>query len=179
MSTLAVDSIENLAGDERFGPQLESATAIAGATSYSFTIPTYAKRIYVHFSSVSTNGASGIRVQVGNSGGILTTGYESSSVRVDHSGGTSGGNSTSGFYIATTAAVDVLRGIITLSDMGNGWACTHALHCEQVGVAFRNITGGGTNYGFGPTTGTLTQIRINTANGVDTLDNGTVVVSYE
>ena len=180
MSTLAVNSIENLSGDERFGPVLTAQTTFAGLTTYTFGgIPTYVQRLYIHFRRVSTGGTAGIRVQVGDVGGISESGYESSSVRANHSSGTSGGSSTAGFYIATTAAVDVVSGIIIVSDMGStDWASSHALHCEQVGVAMVNICGGGAMSG-GPASGALTQIRINTANGTDTLDSGVVSISYE
>ena len=60
-----------------------SGTAITttSGTSHDFTsIPSWVKRITVMFSGVSTNGTSFVQIQLGDSGGIETTGYNSGAV---------------------------------------------------------------------------------------------------
>jgi hypothetical protein len=57
--------------------QLVSGVAVsATGTAIDFTgIPSWAKRITVMFSGVSTNGSSILQIQLGDSGGVETTGY--------------------------------------------------------------------------------------------------------
>jgi hypothetical protein len=66
-----------LRGDGSWAGTITSGTAVsASGTSVDFTgIPSTAKRITVMFSGVSTNGTSIIQVQLGDSGGVETTGY--------------------------------------------------------------------------------------------------------
>ena len=77
MSTLVVDSIENLAGDERFGPILMTETAFASATSVDFTsIPSWVKKVTVMGQNIDTSGTASVVVRVGNgTDGVVSTGY--------------------------------------------------------------------------------------------------------
>jgi hypothetical protein len=91
-------------------------------TSIDFTgIPSWAKRITVMFSGVSTNGSSNPIVQIGDSGGIEATGYTGST---GYSGVGSGANSYStGFFLNIgVAASTTTSGVASLLNIsGNEW----------------------------------------------------------
>lgn len=55
---------------------LDTPQATTSGTSKDFVIPSGTKRITVMFSGVSTNSTDRLRIQIGDSGGIETTGYD-------------------------------------------------------------------------------------------------------
>ena len=150
-----------------------SGTAVASTsgTSIDFTgIPSYAKRITVMFSGVSTNGASNLLVQLGDSGGVETTGYTSV---VGNNAATA--TSTAGLIIVSNgAAGSVLSGLVTIASINtNAWSS---------GVTLGDTSNTQTPYAGGGSktlSDTLTQVRITTVNGTDTFDAGTINIMYE
>ena len=150
---------------------LKSGTAVASTsgTSIDFTgIPSTAKRITVMFSGVSTNGASFKRVQLGDSGGIETTGYLGSD-----SQNATPATTTGGFDIASNAAADVIHGaMIIMNITGNTWVCMAMTGKSDAGTIH---TGGFSK----SLSDVLTQVRITTVNGTDTFDAGTINILYE
>jgi len=151
-----------------------SGTAVASTsgTSVDFTgIPSWAKRITVMFSGVSTNGTSNPQIQIGDSGGIENTGYLGSS-----GFGTTFGLSTTGFSIGpSTSAASIFSGIatITLLDPAtNTWA-----YAGNYG--YSNAGGVAVAGGAKPLSATLDRLRITTVNGTDTFDAGTINILYE
>lgn len=148
-----------------------TAVAAAGQTSIDFTgIPATAKRVKVMFDEASLSGTSAFLVQLGDSGGIETTGYKSTAI-IDNAGTTN--NSTAGFQVVTTgaAASTLWRGALTLDLFGsNIWVGTSTMTRD-----------GGAAYSSGrkALSATLTQVRIATVNGTDTFDAGSVNVSWE
>ena len=79
MSSLSVDQISNLAGDQRFGPvALTPVTPTSGSTIDFTGIPDWVKRIVVLTSNLGTSSTGIHYVQLGDSGGIETTGYNGS-----------------------------------------------------------------------------------------------------
>lgn len=159
------------------GSVITSGTAVASTsgTSINFTgIPSWAKRITVMFRGVSTSGTSPYLVQLGDSGGIETTGYVSTSIGSDTASGDLGGDSTAGFIIARISASDIVSGhmVITLFD-----ASTFAWVSSEVTKNNTGITtaGGGDK----ALSATLDRIRITTVNGTDTFDAGSINILYE
>jgi hypothetical protein len=157
-------------------PKITSGTAVASTsgTSIDFTgIPSWVKRITVMFNNVSTSGTSNWLIQLGDSGGIETTGYTGAGTFLGLTAiGTS--NSTNGFLIKTDTASYLLSGIatITLLDSAtNTWASSGNLGAS-VTIAF---CFGGSK----ATSATLDRIRITTANGTDTFDAGSINILYE
>lgn len=156
---------------------LTSGTAVTLTTQtfVDFTgIPSTAKRITVMFSGMSTNGTSVPLMQLGDSGGIETTGY----LGAAGFGGSSSNaaNLTTGFgFNSAHAATSVYHGnaFLTLVDpSSNTWAYS--------------MTGGyssGTNLIFGggskPLSGTLDRVRITTVNGTDQFDAGSINILWE
>ena len=148
---------------------LVSGTAVASTsgTAIDFTgIPSWAKRITVMFSGVSTNGSAGLQIQIGDSGGIETTGYIGSS-------GTQANSTAFTLNGGSSAAATTYSGIITLSNIsGNNWCQAGTL---GRGDGVTTIASGGSK----TLSDVLTQARVTTSNGTDTFDAGTINILYE
>jgi hypothetical protein len=155
---------------------LVSATSVASTsgTSIDFTsIPSWVKRITVMFSEVSTNGSSVVQVQLGDSGGIETSGYLGASSEI--SAAVSSSNYTSGFGIQGASASNIRHGIITISLLNsstNTWSVGAAMSLSN--LAYTIITSGSKSL-----SATLDRVRITTVNGTDTFDAGTINILYE
>jgi len=90
---------------------LQTGTAVtASGTSIDFTgIPSWVKRITVMFDGVSVSGTSRVMVQLGDSGGVETTGYTGAI--------NEGVTFTTGFLLAGTAAADTRTGMMIISNL--------------------------------------------------------------
>jgi hypothetical protein len=151
-----------------------TAVASTSGTSINFTdLPAWVKKITVMFNGVSTNGTSQPQVQLGDSGGIETTGYvvTGSNIASAAVGSTS---VTSGFMFGNTAsqtAANTLNGSLILTTLGsNSWV---GFGCLATGGDTRITSGSKT------TSDVLTQVRITTVNGTDTFDAGSINIMYE
>jgi hypothetical protein len=152
-----------------YGFRSDTAKNLTG-TSVDFTgIPDWVKRITVTASGLSTNGTSRPMIQLGDSGGVETSGYTGTVA-------TSAASLqfTSGFQIAeTVAAATALTGRVTLErhNTSNLWIASSVMASS----------GGSINQMAGEKTlsATLDRVRITTANGTDTFDAGTVNIHYE
>ncbi len=157
---------------------LVSGTAVASTsgTAIDYTgFPSWVKRITVMFSALSTSGTSGTRIQLGDSGGIETTGYSGSGgVFVNLANSAVSINST-GFFINNNVANSVISGSIEINLVDaatNTWVGAGRFG-DNVNV-YAYVTGGSKSL-----SATLDRIRITTGNGVDTFDAGLVNVIYE
>lgn len=134
-------------------------------TAIDFTgIPSWAKRITIMFNGVSTNGSSSIQIQLGDSGGIESTGYVSGSYIT---------SITSGFLLTgNPSASDLQIGEMTFVKInGNTWI-QKGITLTQ-GLSVQAISGSKT------LSATLDRIRITTVNGTDTFDAGQINIMYE
>jgi hypothetical protein len=152
--------------------QLATAQASTSGTSIDFTgIPSWAKRITVLFDGMSTNGTSNLRIQIGDSGGVETSGYLGSSGI-----GATFGLDTGGFSLSTSSGgTSVANGVATinlLSASTNTW-------CFQSALGYSNAAGVGVGAGSKSLTATLDRIRITTVNGTDTFDAGNINILME
>jgi hypothetical protein len=155
---------------------LATAQNTTSGTSIDFTgIPSWVKRITVMLSSVSTNSTSPFLFQIGDAGGIETSGYESYGVIVQASATPSGTNSTSGIVVANNlGAADTYRGSAVFSLVsGNTWVCTGQL--ARAGTGYQLLTFAGSK----ALSDTLDRVRLTTVNGTDTFDAGSVNIMYE
>ena len=156
------------------GTLITSGTAVsASSTSIDFTsIPSWVKRITVMFSGVSVSGTSNLLIQLGDSGGIETTGYTSNaggygSAAVASSIGlllnqqNTAAGAWNGMQVITLISSNTWSSVATLSNGGTG---TTAL---QMSAGTKTLSD------------TLTQIRITTVNGTDTFDAGSINILYE
>ena len=151
----------------------DTAKASTSGTSIDFTgIPSWVKRITVMFDSVSTNGTSNPLIQLGDSGGIETTGYFSMAGFTTTSATANGLNYTSGFGVGSGNAANSIAAQFILSNIsGNIWVIT--------GTYAQNTNGSGYVAGSKTLSDTLTQVRITTVNGTDAFDAGTINIFYE
>lgn len=148
----------------------KTAVSSTSGTTIDFTsIPSWAKKITVIYSGVSTTGSSPYICQLGTSSGFETTGYESC-----------GSQSTSAVQssIGLLSLVDpdaslAASGIYTLINIsGNTWIWAGALN------KYGNQSG---TFATGKKTlsGTLDRLRLTTTNGTDAFDAGSINIMYE
>lgn len=149
-----------------------TAVASTSGTSIDFTsIPSWVKRITVMLNGVSTNGTSYLRLQLGDSGGVETTGYTGTANYIGSSVG--GADSSSGFdSYGDNSAASVRSGSVVFSLVGsNTWVLTGSYrYTTGFAILF---------YGVKTLSDTLTQVRITTVNGTDTFDAGSINILYE
>lgn len=156
------------------GITLGTPVASTSGTSIDFTsIPAGTKRITINFAGVSTSGTSNIMIQIGDSGGIETSGYIGGT---SNQGGGSVATFSAGYIVTTpTAAADTRQGTIVLSlenSTSNTW-------CE---IGITAIAGTTLNHSAGYKTlspGPLNRVRITTVGGTDTFDAGEINITYE
>ena len=159
------------------GTALTSGTAVtASGTSIDFTgIPSWAKRITVMLSGVSTNGTSTILIQLGDSGGIETTGYLSHTGFAGGTNSAGGASSTAGFIVFGSSAANIFYGHATFTLSGsNLWVGSHIFGLNATTIPY-SVQGGGNK----TLSDTLDRVRITTVNGTDAFDAGTINIMYE
>jgi hypothetical protein len=143
-------------------------------TSIDFTsIPSWAKRITVLLLAVSTNGTSGVQIQLGDSGGVETTGYSTSGTAITGANTCGITTFTSGFVMLGSLAVASRSGAIVFTNIvGNYWIAIGNM--DEQGSAQAGYT-----QGFKELSATLDRVRLTTINGTDTFDAGGVNIIYE
>jgi hypothetical protein len=153
-----------------------TSQASTSGTSIDFTsIPDWVKRVTVMFNGVSTSGTSDVIIQLGTSGGFVSTGYLGASATI---AGTATGSTlmTSGFLVRLgggASAAAVRHGTVVLTLLGsNIWAANISVSISNTDYI---VTGAGSI----PLGGVLTQVRVTTVTGVQTFDAGTINILYE
>ncbi len=153
---------------------IKSGTAVASTsgTSIDFTgIPSWVKKITVMFSGVSTNGTADLLIQLGDSGGVETTGYLGAASGFSSTVSTS--SYTAGFGITSANAANINHGSFVLTFLAsNTWTMTGLI--ARSNAANTIITAGSKTL-----SGTLDRVRITTSNGTDTFDAGSINILYE
>lgn len=157
---------------------LESGTSVtASGTSIDFTgIPSWAKRVTVQFTGLSTNGTSAPIVRIGDSGGVEATGYEGSASEMGNavSPVVADYSTYNGFPIGlTTAAATVHYGTVVLSRIDAAAFLWSAAISSSTGSLV--VSGAGAK----ALTATLDRIRVTTIGGTASFDAGTVNILYE
>jgi hypothetical protein len=155
------------------GFTLGTPVATTSGTSIDFTgIPAGVKQIVISFNGVSTNGTSEKSIQLGDAGGIETSGYNCTSMRLEGAG-ISPTSSTGGFEINSVLIGDTIIGsvILTLENSStNAWAITGVLghtSASQFTLAGRKSL-----------SAVLDRVRLTTAGGVNTFDAGEINIAY-
>lgn len=149
-----------------------TAQATTSGTAFDFTgLPAGVKRITVMFNAVSLSGTDHILVQLGDAGGIETTGYVSTGSQTVDGAVSDIEDSTAGFIINMGDASRTASGhmVLTLID-GNTWVASH----EGRILTTRTICGGGVK----SLSATLDRVRV-TRSGTNTFDAGQVNIFYE
>lgn len=153
------------------GITLGTAVASTSGTEVLFgSIPAGTKRITIMLDGVSTNSTAGILLQIGDAGGLESSGYISACSRT-----TAVATSTIGYaLIDAMQAAATLNGAITITLLNastNTWVCSSNLALSGSSCA----SGAGSK----SLSATLTQLRLVATNGTDTFDAGTVNIAYE
>jgi hypothetical protein len=151
-----------------------TAQTTVGGTAYDFTgIPAGVRRITVVMFGVSTSGSTIPIVQLGTSGGIVTSGYLTAG-SFTASGGYGAANYTNGLpFGANGNASHIRHGLLTMLNAGsNNWVSSGTL-------GLSNSTETGSGGGSIALSGVVTTVRITTVNGTDTFDAGSINVYYE
>ena len=138
------------------------------------SIPSWAKRVTVMLSGVSTSGTSIIQIQLGDSGGIETSGYSGTASLETGSSGAGNVALSAGFLISDrNAAASVYSGIAQICLLtSNTWLFSSQF--AQTDVAYISSTSGAKTL-----SATLDRVRITTVNGTDTFDAGSINILYE
>lgn len=153
-----------------FALTLMTSQASTSGTQLDFTgIPSWANRVTVLLGDVSLSGTATFVLQLGDSGGIETTGYSGV-------GFTPSGNylsPTNGFSLCgLSAAAQLWSGSVVLTRItGTTWVSAGTISASTNWI--------GISSGDKALSATLDRIRLTTSNGTDTFDSGTVNVLYE
>jgi hypothetical protein len=168
---LTTDGSGTLSFADRGRMVLATSQASTSGTNIDFTgLPSWVKRITVMFAEVSTTGTSNIQIQLGTTGGFVTTSYLGSS----WSANSSNVNNSTGFLIvASNGSAARYNGSATISLAGSD------LWVSQSIVSRSDTASTSLGSGSRALSGTLTQLRITTVNGTDTFDAGSINIMYE
>lgn len=154
-----------------------TAVATTSGTSIDFTgIPSWAKRITVSLTGVSTNGINPPQIQIG-SGSISTTGYTGTNAVV--LAATAGGVAfASGFGIAVStsnwaATSQAVGQMVLVLHSGNTWVASGVFGRNDAPVALYSTAGSIA------LAGVLDRVRLTTVGSTDTFDAGSVNIQYE
>lgn len=154
---------------------VRSPTGVATDTQGS--IPSTAKRIVVNFSGLEkTSGTDDMGMEVGDAGGIITSGYQSGSARLQNSTTVSVATSTSNIHIDASWNGNSMYGSITfnLVDATNNiWTYDGAVYSGS----FEMPTSGTVTLG---SSNTLTQIQmVGSGGSAGNFGGGSWEVSYQ
>jgi len=144
----------------------------SGGTEYDFPIPPWVTVIVCSYFAHSTNGISRKRIQIGDAGGIETSGYAGATSELTTVAQTAQGMS-GGFDIFSDDAGQVLHGsiILTLKDAATfNWIASGGIGATN-GTAISCAGGKSLSE-------VLTTVRFTTTNGTDVGDSGSVNVRY-
>jgi hypothetical protein len=157
---------------ENRGYTFSAAQTTSSGTSFDFTgIPSYAREVIVMLRDVSLSGTDNILVQLGDSGGIETSGYndtiqlsEGTNINVSLGGGTGftigGGNASN----AMTGTMRIYKPLTTAEE----WIADATV---RRGAQFALVSG------YKALSAILTQVRV-TRTGTNTFDGGYLVVGW-
>jgi hypothetical protein len=152
----------------------DTAQAGSAITAVDFTgIPTWARKITVMLSGVSTSGTDSVIVQLGSST-VTATGYLGATSA--NSSATASVALSTGFrfsFNTADAAAAVRHGQLSISNItDNTWVADGVAALSDSAVT-------STVAGTIALAGVLTRVRVTTVGGTDTFDAGTINISYE
>jgi hypothetical protein len=151
------------------GLSIATVVNTTSGTVADFTgLPSTVKRITVMMNQVSSNGSTPFIIQLGTSGGFVTSGYYGQTNTV---GVSSAAWSAGMLFNSAGDSNQQFSGLMTIAGLGNNaWT---AMTCSARATQFAQYGGGGVTLG-----GTLTQVRFTTTGG-NTFDNGSVNILFE
>ena len=155
------------------GPILGTPVASTSVTTKDFTsIPSGTKRITISYSGVSTSGTSKPIVQLGDAGGVETSGYLGAGFR----NGATVANLTDGFGVHSDWSSSVIfHGITILTLLDSS---TFTWSSGSV-MGRSDATHVGTGGGSKSLSAELDRVRFTTQGGSETFDAGKINILYE
>jgi len=158
------------------GFTLGTPVATTSGTSIDFTgIPAGVKKITITPSLVGTNGTSNLLVQLGDSGGIETTGYSSNCGYANSGQTVTVAFGSTGFILRNTgASTSAISGSLELT-LEN--ASTNTWVCSGV-TTDTDTTSISMTAGRKALSAVLDRVRLTTVNGTDSFDAGEVNIVY-
>ena len=157
------------------GTTVSAEQATTSGTSIDFTgIPAGVKRVTLLGHSVSGSGTDEFMVQLGDSGGIETSGYLGRYGRISGTGAATEG-STAGLIMFNDAAALLNEIVVQLwlqDATNNTWASAHVITVQSTTIM---SWGGGTK----ALSGTLDRIRLTHVSGSDTFDAGAASIQFD
>jgi hypothetical protein len=162
----------------RKGALVLGTAVAASGTTIDFVgatgIPSWAKRVTIIFARVGTTGTNFIDIQIGDSGGIETTGYTGTQSNII--GGATGAVNYGGdaFEIRYVGGAYSISGhfVLTLTNPATNLWVGSGMHGADSGIAHTDFSAGQKAL-----SGTLDRLRISA--GGDTFDEGTINIMYE
>lgn len=157
---------------------LTSGTAVASTsgTTVDFTsIPSWAKRITVMLNGVSLSGTDFLLLQIGDSGGVETAGYATSSASIQNAAATTVTERTDGWGLQNNSATGLFTGSVVLTLLNastNTWVASGNVARGNGGVNVFIVTGSKS------LSATLDRVRL-TVSGTDTFDAGSINILYD
>lgn len=157
-----------------------AAQILSSGTEADFPVPSWAKRITILLTNVSTNGTSNLRVRILDTTGspVVTTGYAGSAVGLSASVGFSSLQFSAGFDMPdNSSAANVRVAMLTLAkldDGGDTWVLSGTFGSSDT-------TRSGVMTGWNTLSAPLAGVRITTVNGTDAFDSllSKAIVCYE
>jgi hypothetical protein len=137
-------------------------------------IPSWVKRITVMLNQVSTNGTSGLIIQLGDSsGGYKTSGYIGTGTAITGTNTCGISDFTAGFNAGTGTTITSSRSgcVFLLNPGGNTWLAS--------GTVTNGLVAAGHVQGVAVLSGVLDRLRLTTNGGTNTFDAGSVNIAYE
>jgi hypothetical protein len=164
-----VQGILDLAGG---GTTLSTAQATTSGTAKTFSdVPAGANRVTIIYHQVSMDGTEEFLVQIGDSGGMETTGYTSNSGGITAASQMQDAPQTGGFHLTGELAANVYEGTMILTrETGNVWVSTAWLKMDDRDFVF--------HAGTKTLSGEMTQLVVTSDGTPDDFDAGSVNVLY-
>tara|TARA_B100000287_G_scaffold418184_1_gene454822 strand:- start:463 stop:1014 length:552 start_codon:yes stop_codon:yes gene_type:complete len=174
---IVTDEIENSSGANPYNITLGTSVATTSGTAVEYlSIPSGTSKITIIGQDVSTNGANEIRTQLGTSGGLVTSGYDSIVVGLPNSSSCATNSQTNALAITQGIGAGEHRNFhqtICLLDAGlDVWVATVVGSRKQ---GENECFSGG---GWVDLSGDLTQLKI-FMDGTDTFDSGRINIQFE
>lgn len=156
------------------GIVVATAQATTSGTAKDFTsLPAGIKLFRISLNEVSTNGASSMIIQLGDSGGIEATGYLGASSQMNTA--VTSSNFTTGAGMLGASAGNISHGVVEftlLDSTTNTWSWAGF-------IAQSNGAQTVTTAGSKSLSDVLTQVRFTTVGGTDSFDLGKVGLQYQ
>lgn len=153
-----------------------AAAQAASGTAVTFSgIPAGTTAICIGLNNISMNGAGEVQIQIGDSGGLETSGYDNGSAAITSGAAVGAATSLgSGFTVRSAAAANVVSGQawLVLTDPATNLWSYQGTYLEDTATGVLIMAGG-----IKALSGVLDRLAVNNVAG-DTFDAGSISISY-